>query len=113
MKKDKIKTAHWLLGQWELSLMAERLLKHGKKANDSTYNGQVYFMKGTDTIHTEKILLQQVEDELSYNTAIKGQNDDEPVSFILTDRNETQLVLKIESITIQKISYTQISKTVW
>jgi hypothetical protein len=24
-----------------------------KKANDSTYNGQVYFMKGTDTIHTE------------------------------------------------------------
>jgi lipopolysaccharide export system protein LptA len=50
--------------------MAERLLKHGKK-NDSTYNGQVYFMKGTDTIHTEKILLQQVEDELSYNTTIK------------------------------------------
>jgi lipopolysaccharide export system protein LptA len=36
-------------------LMAERLLKHGKKTNDSTYNGQVYFMKGTDTIHTEKI----------------------------------------------------------
>jgi lipopolysaccharide export system protein LptA len=70
-----------------------------EKANDSTYNGQVYFMKGTDTIHTEKILLQQVED--SYNTTIKGQND-EPVSFILTDRNETQLVLKIESITIQK-----------
>jgi hypothetical protein len=24
-----------------------------------------YFMKGTDTIHTEKILLQQVEDELA------------------------------------------------
>jgi hypothetical protein len=41
-----------------------------------------------------KILLQQVEDELSYNTTIKGQNDDEPVSFILTDRNETQLVFE-------------------
>jgi hypothetical protein len=41
----------------EVSLMAERLLKHGK-ANDSTYNGQAYFMKGTDTIHAEKILLQ-------------------------------------------------------
>jgi hypothetical protein len=49
--------------------MAERLLKHGK-ANDSTYNGQVYFMKGTDTIHERSC--QQVEDELSYNT-IKGQ----------------------------------------
>jgi hypothetical protein len=85
-----------------------------KKANDSTYNGQAYFMKGTDTIHTEKILLQQVEDELSYNTTIKGQNDDEPVSFILTDRNETQLVLKIESITIHKKSATRrFQKTVW
>jgi hypothetical protein len=51
-------------------LMAERLLKHGKKTNDSTYNGQVYFMKGTDTIHTEKILLQQVE-RIKLNTAIK------------------------------------------
>jgi hypothetical protein len=51
-------------------------------------------MKGTDTIHTEK--MQQVEDELSYNTTIKVK-DDEPVSFILTDRNETQLVLKIEA----------------
>jgi hypothetical protein len=70
-------------------------------------------MKGTDTIHTEKILLQQVEDELSYNTAIKGQNDDEPVSFILTDRNETQLVL-IESITIhQKSATRRFQKTVW
>jgi lipopolysaccharide export system protein LptA len=38
-------------------------LETWKKANDSTYNGQVYFMKGTDTIHTEKILLQQVEDD--------------------------------------------------
>jgi hypothetical protein len=26
-----------------------------KKQMISTYNGQVYFMKGTDTIHTEKI----------------------------------------------------------
>jgi hypothetical protein len=25
-----------------------------KKANDSTYNGQAYFMKGTDTIHMLK-----------------------------------------------------------
>jgi hypothetical protein len=89
MKKIKSKQRIGSYRQWEAQSDGNEL-KHGKKANDSTYNGQAYFMKGTDTIHTEKIL-QQVEDELSYNTAIKGQNDDEPVSFILTDRNETQL----------------------
>jgi hypothetical protein len=37
--------------------------------------------KGTDTlIHTEKILLQQV-DELLITPIIKGQNDDELVSL--------------------------------
>jgi hypothetical protein len=47
-------------------------------------------MKGTDTIHTEKILLQQVEDQcLTYH--YKGQNDDEPVSFILTDEMKRNL----------------------
>jgi lipopolysaccharide export system protein LptA len=82
-----------------------------EKANDSTYNGQVYFMKGTDTIHTEKILLQQVED--SYNTTIKGQND-EPVSFILTDRNETQLVFENRKHNYHKKSATRrFQKTVW
>jgi hypothetical protein len=56
-------------------------------------------------------LLQQVADQLSYNTAIKGQNDDEPVSFILTDRNEKQLVFEnIKHNYPQKISYTRISK---
>jgi hypothetical protein len=62
-EKDKIKTAHWLLGQWEAQSDGGTLTETWKKANDSTYNGQVYFMKGTDTIHTEKILLQQVEDD--------------------------------------------------
>jgi hypothetical protein len=42
--------------------MAERLLKHGKKANDSTYNGRAYFMKEQIQFML-KILLQQVEDD--------------------------------------------------
>jgi hypothetical protein len=44
-------------------------------------------MKGTDTIHTEKILLQQVEDELSYNTTIK----------VKMTMNQYPLYLRIET----------------
>jgi hypothetical protein len=75
------------LGQWEAQSDGGTLTETWKKANDSTYNGQVYFMKGTDTIHTEKILLQQVEDELSYNTAIK----------VKMTMNQYPLYLRIET----------------
>jgi hypothetical protein len=61
-------------------------------------------MKGTDTIHAEKILLQQVEDELSYNTAIKVKMTMNQYP-LLTDRNETQLVLN------EKHNYPQKSAT--
>jgi RNA-binding protein YhbY len=61
-----------------------------KKANDSTYNGQAYFMKGTDTIHTEKIL-QQVEDELSYNTTIKVKMTMNQYPLYLRIETKTQL----------------------
>jgi hypothetical protein len=110
-EKDKIRTAHWLLGQWEAQSEGGSLIETWKKINDSTYNGQSYFMKGKDTIHTETLLLQQVEDQLSYTTTIKGENDDQPVPFILTDRDETQLVFEnLKHDYPQKISYTQISK---
>jgi hypothetical protein len=41
MKKDKIKTAHWLLGQWEAQSDGGTLTETWKKTNDSYYNGQV------------------------------------------------------------------------
>jgi hypothetical protein len=110
-EKDKIKTVHWLLGQWETQSLDGTLTETWKKANDSTYTGQSYFMKGTDTIHTETIVLQQIGDELNYNANVKGQNDDKPVAFILTETNEKQLVFEnLKHDYPQKISYTQVSK---
>jgi hypothetical protein len=106
-KNEKIKSKQRIGSRAMGGCHGGTLTETWKKSKCSTYNGQAYFMKGTDTIHTEKILLQQVEDELSYNTTIKGQNDDEPVSFILTDRKKRNLFLKIESITIHKKSATR------
>ncbi len=110
-EKDKIKTAHWLLGQWETKSEDGTLTETWKKANDSTYSGQSFFLKGKDTIHYETILLQQVEDQLSYNANVRGQNNDKPVVFLLTETKENQLVFENEKHDYpQKISYTQVSK---
>jgi hypothetical protein len=64
-------------------------------------------MKGTDTIHTEKILLQQVEDELSYNTAIKVKMTMNQYPLYLRIETKRNFFLKIESITIHKKSATR------
>lgn len=110
-EKDKIKTAHWLIGKWETKSADGTLTETWKKANDSTYNGQSFFLKGKDTIHYETIVLQQIGEQLSYNANIRGQNQDKPVAFVLTETNENHLVFENPKHDYpQKISYTQVSK---
>jgi hypothetical protein len=110
-EKDKIKTAHWLIGKWETRSADGTLTETWKKANDSTYNGQSFFLKGKDTIHYETIVLQQIGEQLSYNANIRGQNQDKPVAFVLTETKENQLVFENPKHDYpQKISYTHVSK---
>jgi hypothetical protein len=110
-EKDKIKTARWLQGQWENKSEDGTLTETWKKINDSTYNGHSFFLKGKDTIHYETIVLQQIGEQLSYNANVRGQNDDKPVAFVLTETKENQLVFtNTKHDYPQKISYTQVSK---
>ena len=110
-EKDKIKLAHWLLGNWENKSADGLLTENWKKANDSTYQATSYFIKNKDTLHFETISLQQKGKELTYKAAIKGQNDDKPVAFNLTVSTDKQLVFEnLKNDYPQKISYTQISK---
>lgn len=110
-EKDKIKMAHWLIGSWESKLTDGVLSENWKKVNDSTFQGQSYFLKGKDTLHFETITLQQKGEELTYLTTILGQNDDKAIPFALTETTEKQLVFEnIKHDYPQKISYSHISK---
>ncbi|TRX00978.1 DUF6265 family protein [Flavobacterium gawalongense] len=109
-EKDKIKAASWLLGNWENNSVDGNLEETWKKINDSTFQAQSYFIKEKDTLHFETITLQQKGEELTYNAAVKGQNDDKPVSFKLTTATEKELVFENSKHDYpQKISYTQIT----
>jgi len=110
-EKDKIRTAHWLIGSWEFKSTDGTLSESWKKLNDSTYQGESYFTKGTDTLHFETITLQQKEEDLTYLTTINGQNNDEPISFALTETTEKQLVFENQKHDYpKKISYSHLSK---
>ena len=109
-EKDKIKASHWLLGTWENKSTDGNLKEIWTKANDSTYGGQSYFIKGNDTIHFETIQLQQLEEELTYSATIKGQNNDKAVSFQLTNATENEMVFEnLKHDYPQKITYSQLS----
>lgn len=110
-EKEKIKTAHWLLGTWETKSADGILSENWKKVNDSTYEGRSYFVRGNDTLHFETVTLQQKGEELTYLATVKGQNDDKAVSFALTETTEKQLVFENPTHDYpQKISYNHISK---
>ncbi|MBA4275496.1 DUF6265 family protein [Flavobacterium sp.] len=108
---SKIVGNDWLLGQWENKSDEGNLLEIWEKKNDSIYFGESYFIKGKDTLHFEKIELQQKGENLLYVTTIKGQNNDKPVTFVHNDTIEKQLVFENPKHDFpQKIAYSKITK---
>jgi hypothetical protein len=110
-EKSKITAADWLPGKWENKSTDGNLLESWTKLNDSIYDGQSFFIKGTDTLHAEHIQLIQKGENLLYISNIKGQNDDKPVTFIQNIKIEKQLVFENPNNEYpKKISYNPISK---
>ncbi|HOZ75922.1 MAG TPA: DUF6265 family protein [Flavobacterium sp.] len=108
--KDKIKTADWLIGNWENELEQGILSESWEKANDSTFNGKSFFIKDKDTLNNETIVLSQKGDDLFYIPVVQGQNNNEPVVFKMTKADAKQLVFENPKHDFpQKISYTKIN----
>ncbi len=108
---SKIVVADWLLGKWENKLEDGHLLETWKKANDSLFIGESYFIKGKDTLHFEKIQMKQKGENLFYISTIRGQNSDKAVTFKYNDTITKQLVFENPKNDFpQKISYSQITK---
>lgn len=107
-EKDKIKAAGWLIGKWENVTPQGILTETWSKVNDSTFQGNSFFIKEKDTIHFETIKLQQKGEVLTYNATVIGQNNNEAVAFEMTNSTEKGLVFENPKHDYpQKISYTK------
>jgi hypothetical protein len=93
-KNEKIKASQWLLGKWTQQSEQGILEETWKAVNDSTFEGTSYFIKGKDTLHNETIVLQQKGENLIYEATIKGEDNNEAVSFPLTSITEKNLVFE-------------------
>lgn len=108
---SKIVVADWLLGNWENKSDEGNLLETWEKVNDSLFIGESYFIKGKDTLHSEKIQLKQKGKNLFYITTIKGQNNEKPVTLKHNDSIAKQLAFENPKNDFpQKIVYWQITK---
>lgn len=108
---SKIVGTDWLLGKWENKSDDGNLLEIWKKANDSLFIGESYFIKGKDTLHSEKMELKQKGENLFYISTIKGQNNDKPITFNHTIEIEKQLVFENPATDYpKKIVYKPIAK---
>ena len=94
--KDKAKNVgqDWILGQWKNKSQEGILSESWKKVNDSVFDGESYFIKEKDTLHSEKMQLKQKDENLIYVSTIKGQNEDKPVTFAQNTEIENQLVFE-------------------
>ena len=111
-KNEKIKSAEWLLGQWENQSEEGIVSENWSKPNDSSLIAGSFFIKEKDTLHFETIRLIEKEGELVYETTIKGQNNDKPILFPLLSENENELVFEnLQNDYPQKIKYQRNSKS--
>jgi len=112
-KFDKLEKMSWLLGNWENEMPEGVLTETWTKENDSTFSGTTYFIiNKKDTVHSESIILKQLNDELVYRPTVKGQNNDEPVDFKLSSESENSFSFENSKHDYpQKIVYKKVNET--
>jgi hypothetical protein len=105
-EKEKIKAAHWMIGNWKYKTATGTLTENWTKGNDSTLLGTSFYIQDKDTIHHETIVLQQNGDNLTYTATIKGQNNDQPVAFTISNATEKSMVFEnLKNDYPQKVNY--------
>lgn len=110
-KYTELEKAKWILGKWENVTPQGTLTETWERKNDSTFTGISYFMKDKDTIFSERISLEQTDDQLSYIPTVSEQNSGKPVTFVMISISDKQFIFENPKHDFpQKITYNLIKK---
>lgn len=89
---SKTAAASWLLGRWENNSKEGNLSEIWRKASDSLYTGESYFVVGNDTVFRERMdLVEKKDGEQYFIATIPGQNSEKPVAFKRVGGTETEM----------------------
>ena len=108
---QQIAKAEWFLGNWENKTPQGDLSENWVKVNDSVFNGESYFIKKKDTLFGETVVLSEKDGVLLYTVTTKGQNDELPVAFKMTNATANQIVFENPAHDFpKKITYRLVDK---
>jgi len=101
---------NWILGTWKINTSNGIIIESWKTVNDSTLQGRNYFIKtSNDTIPQESLELTFRKGEWVYIPTVKGQNNDQPVSFKIIFIGKNEFISENPSHDFpQRISYRRI-----
>lgn len=89
----KLKSFSWLIGSWKMETKRGAIYEKWDVANDSSFSGESYIIRTTrETVPLEKIQLVRRGNEYFYIPVARGQNNDQPVKFTITNFNESGFV---------------------
>jgi hypothetical protein len=94
-KKDVQETVSrfkWLTGNWLMKTDDGIITEQWKPVNDSLMEGSSDFIKGDSVIPFEILRLFRKSNTFYYEAIAAGQNDEQPVEFLLTSFSDTGFV---------------------
>lgn len=93
-EKAGLNKLDWFIGSWTGVTSESIFTEKWEKVNDTLFTGQSYFIKGSDTLSSETISLQQHDTSVFYVPLVEGQNDNKPIFFKLTFSDGTNAVFE-------------------
>jgi hypothetical protein len=81
---QKINILNRFEGKWIMQKGDKIIGEDWTKISEAWFQNKGYFIKGADTIVTERVALKRVNGEIFYTSTVEDQNNKQPVAFKLT-----------------------------
>lgn len=78
------KQLYALKGKWIMKTKRGSIGEEWVKVNNTYLQSRGFFIKGIDTIITERVALTETKEGIFYTSTVEDQNDKKPVPFKLT-----------------------------
>lgn len=92
---DKVfKQLHALEGKWIMKTKKGFIGEEWIKINDDYLQNKGFFVKGTDTVVTERVSLRKTTEGIFYTSTVEDQNNKQPVSFKLTSSDKQVFIFE-------------------
>ncbi|HMW25112.1 MAG TPA: DUF6265 family protein [Ferruginibacter sp.] len=80
-----------LEGTWKMTTKRGAVCEEWKKVNEKHLQSRGYFLRGNDTITTERVSLTlNTDGSIYYTSTVEDQNNKQPIAFKLTSAESTR-----------------------